>query len=70
MEVEYCIRGDAEEIRNFLHRMKRTVDKGWANDLNGIEAAHHAAEREAQGSHSMSGIQFLLLDSAWSRFLC
>ena len=49
MEVEHCIRGDGEEIRNFLHRIKRTVDKGWPDDLNGIEAAHHAAEREAQG---------------------
>ena len=27
MEVEQCIRGDGEEIRNFLHRMNRTVDK-------------------------------------------
>ena len=49
MEVEHCIRGDGEEIRNFLHRIKRTVDKGWPDDLNGIEATHHAAEREAQG---------------------
>ena len=49
MEVEHCIRGDGEEIRNFLHRIKRTVDKGWPDDLNGIEAAHHATEREAQG---------------------
>ena len=48
MEVEHCIRGD-EEIRNFLHRIKRTVDRGWSDDLNGIEAAHHNAEREAQG---------------------
>ena len=49
MEVEHCVRGDGEEIRNFLHRIKRTVDKGWPDDLHGIEAAHHAAEREAQG---------------------
>ena len=49
MEVEHCIRGDGEEIRNFLHRIKRTVDKGRPDYLNGIEAAHHAAEREAQG---------------------
>ena len=48
MEVEHCIRGDGEEIQNLLHRIKRTVDKGWPDDLNGIEAAHHAAEREAQ----------------------
>ena len=49
MEVEHCITGDGEEIRNFLHRIKRTVDKEWPHDLHGIEAAHHAAEREAQG---------------------
>ena len=49
MEVEHCIRGDGEDIRNFLHRNERTVDKDWPDDLNGIEAAHHAAEREAQG---------------------
>ena len=48
MQVEHCIRGDGEEIQNFLHRIKRTVDKGWPDDLNGIEAVHHAAEREAQ----------------------
>ena len=36
MEVEHCIRGDVEEIRNFLHRIKRTVDKGWPDDMNGI----------------------------------
>ena len=49
MEVEHCIRGDGEEIRNFLHRIKRTVDKGWPDDMNGIEAARQNAERAAQG---------------------
>ena len=49
MEVEHCITGDGEEIQTFLHRIKRTVDKGWPDDLNGIEAAHHNAEREDQG---------------------
>ena len=49
MEVELCIRGDGEEFRNFLHRIKRRVDKGWPDDLNGIEAARQAAERAAQG---------------------
>ena len=32
MKVEHCIRGD-EEIRNFLHRIKRTVDRGWPDDM-------------------------------------
>ena len=49
IEVEHCIRRDGEEIRNFSHRIKRTVDRGWPDDLNGIGAAHHNAEREAQG---------------------
>ena len=49
MKVEHCITGDGKEIRNFIHCIKRTVDKGWPDDLNGIEAAHQNAEREAQG---------------------
>ena len=49
MEVKHCIRGNGENLRNFLHRIKRTVDKGWPDYLNGIEAAQHNAEREDQG---------------------
>ena len=49
MEVEHCIRENREENRNFLHRIKRTVDKGWPDDMNGIEAAQQNAERAAQG---------------------
>ena len=30
MEVEQCIRAEGEEIRKFLQRIKKTVDKGWA----------------------------------------
>ena len=48
MEVEHCIRGGGEEIQNFSHRIKRTVDKGWPDDMNGIEAAQQNAERAAQ----------------------
>ena len=49
MEVEHCIRGDGEETRNFLHRIKRTVAKGWPDDVSGIEDAQQNAERAAQG---------------------
>ena len=49
MEMEHCITEDGEENRNFLHRIKRTVDQGWPDDLNDIEAAHYNAERDAQG---------------------
>ena len=49
MEVEHCIRGDGEEIWIFLHRIKRPVDEGWPDVMNGIEAAQQNAEREAQG---------------------
>ena len=48
MEVEPCIRADGEEIRNFLHRMKKTVDKGWPDDLVGIAPGDQKAERTAQ----------------------
>ena len=49
MEVELSIRGDGEEIRSFLHRIKRTVDKVWPDVMEGIATADHAAERAAQG---------------------
>ena len=48
MEVEHCIRGDGEQIRNFLHHIKRTVDKRWPDDMEGIAPADHGAERTAQ----------------------
>ena len=48
MEVGHCIRGGGRELRNFLHRIKRTVQKGWPNDMNGNEAAQQNAERKAQ----------------------
>ena len=48
MEVEHCIRADGNEIRIFLHRLKKTVDKGWPDDKAGVVAAQQAAERTAQ----------------------
>ena len=48
MEVEHCIRADGEEIRNFLHRIKKTMDKGWPDDMAGVVAADQAAEPTAQ----------------------
>ena len=48
MEVEHCIRADGEEIRNFLHRIKKTVDKGWPDDKVGIAPGDQNPERTAQ----------------------
>ena len=48
MEVEHCIRADGEEIRNFLHRIKKTVDKGWPDDMVRIAPGDQNAERTAQ----------------------
>ena len=48
LEVEHCVRRDGEEIRNFLHRIKKTVDKGWLDHMNGIARAQQKAERDAQ----------------------
>ena len=48
MEVEHCIRADGEDIRNFLHRVKKTVDKGWPDDMVGIAAADPNSERTPQ----------------------
>ena len=48
MGVEHCIRADGEEIRNFLHRIKETVDNRWPDDMVGVVASEQAAERTAQ----------------------
>ena len=48
LEMEHCIRRDGEEIRNFLHRIKITVDKGWPDDMSGVAGAQQPAERDAQ----------------------
>ena len=48
MEVEHCIKRDGEEVRNFEHHIKRTVDKSWTDDMNGIEAAQQNAEQDAK----------------------
>ena len=48
MEVEHYIRADGEEIRNFLHRVKMTVDKSWPDDMVGAAVADEDAECAAQ----------------------
>ena len=49
MEIEHCVRGDGEEIRNFPHRIKKFVAKGWPEDMEGFVEADRPAERQAQG---------------------
>ena len=49
MAVEYCVRGDGEEIRSFLHRLKKIVDKAWPDDMESIAEAEKAAQRQEQG---------------------
>ena len=43
------MRGDGEEIRNFLHRINKSVAKGWPDVMEGIVEPDRAAERQAQG---------------------
>ena len=69
MEMENCIRRDGEEIQNFLHRIKRTVDKGWRDDMNGIEATQHNPEREAQGRQRRQRYNYYSLKGVRPRYL-
>ena len=55
IEVELCIRGDGEEIQNFLHLIKRTLEKSCPDYINGIEPAQQNAERAAQGRQGDKG---------------
>ena len=77
MEVEHCIRVDGEEIRNFLHRIKRTVDKGWPDKFEAIDSADHGAERISQGQkrrqryidYSIKGLRPRYLQSKAEEYL-
>ena len=38
IRAENCVRGNEELIKNFYHRVKSAVDKGWPLDQNGTQA--------------------------------
>ena len=38
LRAENCVRGNEELIKNFYHRVKSAVDKGWPLDQNGTQA--------------------------------
>ena len=48
MEGEHRIGVDGEEIRNFLHRIKKTVHKSWPHDMVRVTVADEDAERTAE----------------------
>ena len=69
MEVEHCVRGDGEEIRKFLHRIKKNVDKEWPDDMEGFVEADRAAERQAQGRQRRQRYTDYTLRGLRSRYL-
>ena len=69
MEVEHCVLGDGAEIRDFLHRLKKIVDKRWPDDIKGIVEAERAAERQAQGRQRRQGYIDYTLRGLRSRYL-
>ena len=56
-------------VQSFLLRIKQTVDKGWPDDINGIEAARQNAEREAQGRQRRQRYKDYSLEGLRSRCL-
>ena len=69
MEVEHCIRGDREKIRNFLHRVKGTIDKGWPDDVNSIKAAQQSAEGDARAQQRKQSYIDCSLQTLRARYL-
>ena len=75
--MEHCVRGNGEEIRLFLHRIKRTVDKSWPGEMNGIEAAQQYAKRDAQArqrrqryiDYSLKGLRPIYLQQKAQEYL-
>ena len=48
MKAQHSFRCDAEEFLNFLHRVRRTVDKSWPGDKKYIKVAQKKGKRNAQ----------------------
>ena len=69
MEVEHCKRADGEEIRKLFHGTKKTVDKGWPDDMAGVVAAEQAAERTAQARQRRQRYIDCTLKGLRSRYL-
>ena len=69
LEVEHCVRRDGEEIRNFFHRIKKIVDKGWPDDMNGIARAQQNAERDAQARQRRQRYMYYSLRRLRPRYL-
>ena len=68
-ELQHCVRDVGEEIRNFLHRIKKIVDKGWPDDMDGIVEADRAAERQAQGRERIQSYMDYSLRGLRPRYL-
>ena len=69
MEVEHWIRGDGEEMRIFLQRIRRTVGKGWPNQKSINEALQQNAERDAQAQQRRQRYTDYLLKRLPPRYL-
>ena len=69
MEVEHCIRANGEEIQNFLHRIKKTVDRGWPDDMVGVSSADQDCERVTQARQRRQGYIDYTLKELRPRYL-
>ena len=68
MEVKHCIRANREEIGNFLHRIKKIVEKGWPDDMVGSAAGDQDAERVARARQKRHGLFDYTLKGLRSRY--
>ena len=59
---EHCVRGDGEEIRKFLHRIKEIFEKRWPDDMEGTAEGDRAAKRQAQGSQRRQSTLIILYE--------
>ena len=67
--MEHCISCDEEEIRHFIHRIRRTVDERWPNDFNGTKSAQQNAERHVQARQREQNFVYYSLKELRPRYL-
>ena len=58
-----------KKIETFLHKIKKTADKGWFDDMNGIARAQQNTERDAPGGQKRQRYMYCSLRGLRLRYL-
>ena len=61
LEVENASRQEGELIKNYFHRVKHAVNKGWPEDLTNVANTNRAQEAVIQSGKKEKNIDFAIM---------